>query len=121
MSKVVSQVTDNRYTDIKVNPLLALTVYDKENHKTVPGEALSAGTIDALYFGLRMAVSQVLASDREHPLILDDPFVQFDDQRMKGVMDLLGKSGRQVLLFTCHQREMAYLEEAGIPYRSLVI
>jgi uncharacterized protein YhaN len=41
------------------------------------------------------------------PLILDDSFVCFDDRRLCSALDYLREEAvlRQVLLFTCHERE----------------
>lgn len=121
MSRVVSEITEGRYRDIKVNPAMALTIYDSHNNRTVPAKSLSAGTIDTLYFGLRLGISEVLTEGRKLPLILDDPFVQYDDKRVEQVMKLLANQGRQVLLFTCHQREMASLKGLGVKFSSVML
>ena len=49
------------------------------------------------------------------PLILDDALANFDDERMARAMELLRRiaQSRQVILFTCHDRERRYLEERG--------
>lgn len=109
MSEIVSAITNGRYSDIKVNPELELTIYDHLSHKTVAVEQLSAGTIDSIYFGLRLGMSTVLTEGKKLPLILDDVFIQYDDERVGEAMKLLHQADRQVLLFTCHHREMACL------------
>ena len=65
----------------------------------------SDGTIDQLYLALRLAVAEELTP--EAPLILDDALVRFDDTRMGAALALLNEMAetRQVLLFTCQQRE----------------
>ncbi len=119
MSEVVSEITNAKYKDIKVNPEMALTIYDEKAHRTIQVDSLSAGTIDILYFGLRLGISDVLTEGKKLPLILDDTFVQYDDVRMKQAVDLLGQSGRQVLLFTCHQREIDYLEKQDKSFKKI--
>ena len=65
----------------------------------------SDGTIDQLYFALRLAVAEELTPDA--PLILDDAFVRFDDQRLKQAMEVIKEIAgeKQILLFTCQSRE----------------
>ena len=64
-------------------------------------------------FALRMAASEVLLEE-ELPVILDDTFVSYDEERLESVMEWLAKSGKQVLLFTCQKREMKILSEMGV-------
>ena len=116
MSQVVTRVSQGKYTNIKVNPDMVLTVYDEKHHRTIPVERLSAGTIDQMYFGLRLGISEVLTEGKKLPLILDDTFVQYDNQRLAQVMDLLEGQERQVLLFTCHTREQEVLEDKERAY-----
>ncbi len=70
----------------------------------------SEGTGDQMYLALRLAVWEVLSP--ESPLILDDALVRFDQTRMERAMDLLTELGkkRQILLFSCQNREKEYLE-----------
>ena len=50
----------------------------------------------------------------EAPLILDDALVRFDDDRMQSAMEILKELSRkkQILLFSCQQRESACLADA---------
>ena len=70
----------------------------------------SEGTGDQMYLALRLAVWDILSPDS--PLILDDALVRFDQTRMERAMDLLQELGqkRQILLFSCQNREKEYLE-----------
>ena len=47
-------------------------------------EQASRGTIEQIYFSLRMTASKVL-QEEENPVILDDTFVYYDDERLKPV------------------------------------
>ena len=55
---------------------------------------------------LRLAVAEALTPDA--PLVLDDAFVRFDDQRLKNAMELLNQfsENKQIILFSCHKREL---------------
>ena len=75
--------------------------------------ALSRGTVDQLYLAVRLAVCQLcLPGEDPAPLVLDDALVTFDDRRMALALDALAELGRerQILLFTCQEREGNYLE-----------
>lgn len=63
---------------------------------------LSQGAQDQLYLALRLAIADLVADDVALPLLLDDPFVNCDDERLsriRGALDALG-GGRQVVLFS---------------------
>lgn len=75
-------------------------------------EALSDGTRDQLYLALRLATVQHFAASRESlPLVLDDIFIHFDDERTEAALRVLGDfaSTTQILLFThhAHVRDLA--------------
>ena len=71
----------------------------------------SDGTADQLYLALRLAVAEELTL--EAPLVLDDAFVRFDDDRLREILKILNQTGesRQVILFTCQSRERKIMEE----------
>ena len=74
---------------------------------------LSAGTSDQLYLSVRLAICALaLDEERGAPLILDDALAFFDDQRCRTALNLLNKISeqRQVLLFTCQNRESMLLK-----------
>jgi uncharacterized protein YhaN len=63
---------------------------------------LSQGARDQLYFAMRVAMARHLSRNINLPLFLDDPFVNFDNERLhvtKEVIDHL--KGHQVVLVTC--------------------
>lgn len=65
---------------------------------------LSTGTRDQLYFALRLAVCNVLGGEsKTAPILLDDPFLTFDDDRAGRALTLLRRLAqkRQIILLTC--------------------
>ena len=75
---------------------------------------LSRGTVDQLYFALRLAVCRLCLPERP-PIFLDDALAAFDDERAALALELLLELAReqQIILFTCHGREERLL--AGRP------
>ena len=60
-----------------------------------------------------MAASQVLCEE-PMPVLVDDVFAMYDEGRLKQTLIWLAKQENQVLIFTCHRREMELLEGMGI-------
>lgn len=98
-------------TDDKGTPLLLARTADD---RLLPISALSTGTRDQLYLALRLAaLEQFMARRGPLPLVLDDLFVHFDDERTKAglrVLDHLAHT-TQVLLFTHHSQVAAQATE----------
>jgi uncharacterized protein YhaN len=79
-------------------------------------QALSRGTRDQLYLSLRLALAQEITQGREPaPLLLDDPLVNFDDERLAAALNMLMELARerQVLLLTCHQGQYELARGTG--------
>lgn len=77
---------------------------------------LSGGTVDQIYLALRLAICEmVLPEENLCPIILDDVLVYFDDARLESALALLKEISqrRQVILFTCHDREGKYFSDGG--------
>ena len=71
--------------------------------------------MDQVYFSLRLAAGDLLLGQDKMPLILDDSFALYDNQRVKAALSQLA-SRSQVLIFTCQTREYEFLDELGISY-----
>ena len=75
---------------------------------------LSAGTADLLYLSVRLALCELTCpTDDPCPLVLDDTLVNFDDARARRAMALYREIAqhRQVILFTCHERDCPAREQ----------
>lgn len=95
--------TDGRYNRVQVDKDdLEFQVYSDEKGDWVsPGE-LSGGVIDELYLAFRIALARLIFGDRRPPLILDDPFVNFDSVRLAGTLAFFRTlaSEHQIIVFT---------------------
>jgi len=102
-------LSGGRYTRIEVEKdSLQVWVWSEDADARVePREPfLSRGTIDLVYLSLRFALVTALAEGRRPPLLLDDPFITFDDGRRAAAAELLKELSKthQVFLFTCGGR-----------------
>ncbi|MFT3924955.1 MAG: AAA family ATPase [Myxococcales bacterium] len=87
----------------------------RQDGKTVRVAGLSDGTRDQLYLALRVAsIERFLQHNSPLPLILDDAFVHFDDQRAEAALVVLAElcARTQVLLFTHHHRMVELAKNA---------
>jgi len=73
---------------------------------------LSQGARDQLHFALRIASVEEISGSTRLPIILDDPFVNFDESRLKATLDMLStlSESHQVILFT-HDRRFSEWRE----------
>ncbi|PTX64424.1 uncharacterized protein YhaN [Melghirimyces profundicolus] len=121
-SDAIGEVTGGRYGKLMVDPAegFALSVFVPETGSSCPVEQLSRGTIDQMYFALRLALIRFISDNASIrlPLILDDSLVHFDEARLRQALRILGKVAgeHQVLLCTCQDREGRMLEAEGIPF-----
>ena len=107
-------------TDNKGNPFLVARTSDE---RLLTVDALSTGTRDQLYLSLRLAALEQLISRRGPlPLILDDLFVHFDDERTAAGLAVLDQISNttQVLLFTHHDQVALQAAEVISPDRLTV-
>jgi uncharacterized protein YhaN len=83
-----------------------------------PEKVLSKGTVDQIFFALRLAMIQCIGETGETiPMLLDDPFPNYDDDRLLRSMKLLAAIGQtnQVLLFTCRDDVVRAAETVQAP------
>lgn len=103
------KLTGNRYQRLTLGEDLGLQACTEDEDTLRTTLWRSDGTVDQLYLALRLAVSEELTP--EAPLVLDDALVRFDDTRLAEAMDILREAGnaKQVILFTCQNRERKYV------------
>ena len=118
-SQILSEITGGRYTEVLMDEGLHMMVNTEE--RTVPLANLSRGTMEQIYFALRMAAGEVLCGRERFPVILDDVFGMYDEERLKSALRWLYKEQKQVIISTCHKREMELLEKEGIPFNRLML
>ena len=115
ISEISTAFTLGNCYDVKVDEKLNMKIVKGSDF--VPMEYLSTGTVEQLYLALRLVAADLLLKDKEMPLILDDAFVYYDDDRLEEtICELAARTSRQILIFTCHNRERQALDKHQIPY-----
>ena len=119
----IREVTRGRYENLMIDPTdgIRLSVFVPETGERKEIDQLSQGTIDQMYFALRLALIRLFSEAGKTPLpiILDDSLVHFDEDRLREALRILGKLSdeHQILLCTCQNRERLLLEEEGIAFQ----
>jgi chromosome segregation ATPase len=113
VATIFSKITMGKYEDVKVTENFDITVKQRVDGRYIKAEYLSNGAWDQAYIALRLALIDMIFEDKNVPIILDDAFVQYDDIRLKNILDYLYDISykRQVLLFTCQRREVDILSD----------
>ena len=116
LSNNISNITNGKYDKVMFNEEEGLIV-ELENGDYVPASRLSVGTIDQLYLSLRLSMINEL-SDESVPIFLDEAFAFYDDDRLENILEYLNTkfSDRQIIIFTCTNREKNILKNKNIDY-----
>ncbi len=115
-AEIFAGLTGGRYDEITLARDLSAKTRRAGDAVGREADYLSQGTKDQLYLALRLAVCDlVLPEEQACPIVLDDALAAFDQARMERALDMLKELSkkRQVLLFTCHDREREYFEGDG--------
>ncbi len=95
--------TLGKYGRVKVTEgSMDFSVYPEEKGDLVRPEELSGGTIDEFYLACRLALVSLIFGETRPPLLLDDPFVNFDKPRLAQTLEFLSKVSKenQIIIFT---------------------
>lgn len=119
LSNAIQNISSGKYKTVKVNEEDGLIV-ETENGNYVSADVLSIGTIDQLYLSLRISSINELTKENM-PIILDETFAYFDNERLGKVLEFLNKEykDRQILILTCTNRENEILNKMNIEYNKI--
>ena len=116
LSEIIEKIADGKYKNIQFNEEQGIMV-EIQNGNYVSAQNLSIGTIDQMYLSLRLSAIEEITKEKL-PILLDEAFVYFDHKRLQNILQYLSQElpDRQILLFTCTNREKEILEQQKIPY-----
>ena len=120
-SDLISGITGGIYTSMSIDQNLDISMNTPT--RLVPIEQVSSGAMDQIYLAVRLAAAKLVQSGPDTmPLIFDDSFVLYDDERLKTALKWLVKAcDGQIIIFTCHKREAQLLTANQIPYHLITI
>lgn len=116
LSTNISRITNGKYEKVMFSETEGLIV-ELESGDCVSANRLSVGTIDQLYLSLRFSMIDEL-SEEKMPILLDEVFSFFDEVRLKNILLYLSKefSDRQIVVFSCTDREKNIFTNSGITF-----
>ena len=116
LSSVMENISNGKYTNVRINTKGEIIV-ETDTGKYINLENLSIGTIDQIYLSLRLATIKEITNENM-PIILDEAFAYYDDERLKNILTYLNSqyNNRQIIIFTCTNREKDILEKSNIKY-----
>lgn len=115
VSLLLSKMTGGRYTRISLDEKMLVRLNTPDRLLTL--DQVSYGTMQQVYFALRLASAGLLSGDISVPVILDEPFAMYDEERLESALRFLSGCGRQVILFSCQRRELEMLSKLQTPSR----
>lgn len=119
ITAIMKEITDGHYTGVTVTDHRNIGLYMEGQY--VPLEQVSQGTAQQLYFSLRMTAAEYLCQEESLPILLDEAFAMYDDERLEAVLRWLAAHSSQVLLFTCQKREMEIMKRLHLPVHAVTL
>ena len=95
---ISEDITDKFSIDAKIN----ITANEGGIPRRI--DLLSEGTKDLVYICMRLALVDAMYTEEKPFILFDDPFVNFDDEKVAGSLKLLQEVSKeyQIIYFTCH-------------------
>ncbi|MPQ44304.1 ATP-binding protein [Clostridium tarantellae] len=112
VSKYFKKITNNKYSEVKVSSNYDLLVRDSNKNELIYSDYLSNGTWDQVYLALRLAIIELIYNNKIVPIILDESFSQYDENRLKKVLSIIYEISKekQIILFSSQKREYELLK-----------
>ena len=110
-NEIMERITDEE-SNIVFDESLNASLVVKGGHFS-PDQHLSRATLDQFRFAFSLALYDVMAPPESLPLILDNPFARYDDERLRRVAELVKDLSRerQVILFFSDKRITKHFKE----------
>ena len=116
LSLLMEKISNGKHENVSFDAEKGLVV-EGENGEYINCNRLSIGTIDQLYLSLRLSSMQQI-SEEKMPIILDEAFAYYDDERLKNILKFIDDNYKenQIIIFTCSNREKNIMDELNIKY-----
>ena len=98
--------TNGKYKKVRAGEeSMDFWIYSEEKGDWVRPEELSGGAVDEFYLACRLALVRLIYGEKRPPLVLDDPFVNFDEPRLMRTLKFFSKLSKehQIILFTLRE------------------
>ena len=113
VSKYFSEITEGKYNSVRYDSGANKIFVKTADGAELSSEKLSAGTVDQLYFCIRLELAEKLFGEPGF-FILDDPFLKSDNIRLKKqieLLHLLAEKGWQIIYFSAKDEIKEQVEQ----------
>lgn len=123
LSRGIEFVTEGRYNQAFVDPsTLQISLDVPQIDRIVSDPPVSHGTRTLIYVLMRIGLAQHMSSIGEPvPLVLDDPFVDIDSERLPRLLDFLAQLSQersiQILLFSKDERAVSSFQDSASEFQ----
>ena len=116
LSSSIEEITNKKYNKVTINDENGMLI-ENSRGEYIEADKLSTGTIDQLYLALRLSMINDLSKEAL-PIILDESFAYFDNQRLENVLKSFTEKLQihQAIIFTCTNREREILDKLQVAY-----
>ncbi|MGL5414878.1 MAG: AAA family ATPase [Clostridium sp.] len=119
VGKIFNKLTNGKYKNVILKEDYSLEVRDERWFKS---KFLSGGAKDQIYLALRLAFVNIIFKKEEIPIIFDEVFLQYDDNRREIAIKYLDiEVKNQKIIFTCQKIEEDIINRNKIKYNKIVI
>ena len=112
-NQIIKEISKNSFDSIVFDDELNPKIRNREGYD-IKLNQLSKGFIDQLSFALKLSINEEAFS--KIFMVYDDAFINYDLERLRNALFFLldASSFRQIIYFTCHDREREVFESEGI-------
>ncbi|MDU2584063.1 MAG: hypothetical protein E7C85_01835, partial [Anaerococcus prevotii] len=112
-NQIIREISKNSFDSIVFDDKLNPKIRTKEDYD-MKLDQLSRGFLDQLSFALKLSLNEEAFS--KIFMVYDDAFINYDLERLRNALFFLldAASLRQIIYFTCHDREKEVFESEGI-------
>ncbi len=112
-NQIIREISKNSFDSIIFDEKLNPKIRTKEGYDMMVDQ-LSKGFMDQLSFALKLSINEEAFS--KIFMVYDDAFINYDLERLRNALFFLldAASFRQIIYFTCHDREREVFESEGI-------
>ncbi|OAB43673.1 AAA family ATPase [Paenibacillus antarcticus] len=106
------RLTNGAYTRIVMKLGAKELLAEHRNSGLIDSGKLSRGTAEQMYLAMRFALANTMNTTTAIPLLFDDIFVNFDEERMISALSLLQEISlnRQIIMMTCHPYVVKHIQ-----------
>lgn len=119
MSEILCEITAGQCKEVLVDEEYHISVDTSEG--IVPIEKLRLITVGQIYLAMRLATGELLCTAESLPVIFDEMFCIFDQERVQNAVSWILRANRQVIVSTSKKKESEMILGTGIACNQIIL